>query len=392
MTVPVATNADGSPIVGRSLEEFVIDRPDVSPAALTYPAATRDKSEAHLTMRAVYADTPRPVPETGWEYIDDRRIRLVPEGTAFQPGSLYEFTYPAKNPRVAGLAFAGLRDLTEFLHYGTVDDQNRPNPLAGDVRAVYAFGRSQPARFIHDFLHLGFNADSANRRVFDGVLSWIGGASGGFFNYRFAQPGRTHRQHIGRWYPERQFPFTNRVINDPVTGLTDGRLSRCLQNGTCPKIFEVNSENEYLGQGGLTPAHRHERAGSGGSAERPPLPSREPAARSGRGLRISRHLPAAAESVERQRLSARAPREPRRLGDASQRAARQPRAARRQWHPCPAAAPVGRRVSIDPRHRLQRPTARGRPLRLRGFVRHGCVERRAASPRRRAVSGARPEN
>jgi alpha/beta hydrolase family protein len=250
MTVPVATNADGSPIVGFSLEEFVIDRPDVLTGTLTYPAATRDKSEAHLTMRPTYADTPRPVPANGWDYIDDRRIRLMPEGTAFQPGSLYEFTYPAKNPRVAGLAFAGLRDLAEFLHYGTADDQNRPNPLAGDVRAVYAFGRSQPARFIHDFLHLGFNADSANRRVFDGILSWIGGASGGFFNYRFAQPGRTHRQHIGRWYPERQFPFANRVINDPVTGLTDGRLARCLQNGTCPKMFEVNSENEYWAKAG----------------------------------------------------------------------------------------------------------------------------------------------
>src|SRR5262249_12474441 len=152
------------------------------------------------------------VPDSSWEYVDDRRIRLVPEGTAFQAGMLYTFTYTAKNPRVAGLAFAGLRDLTEFLHYATTDDQNRPNTLAGDVRAVYSFGRSQPSRFLHDFIYLGFNADSANRRVFDGVLSWIAGGSGGFFNFRFAQPGRTHRQHIGRWYPERQFPFADRVI------------------------------------------------------------------------------------------------------------------------------------------------------------------------------------
>jgi hypothetical protein len=30
-----------------------------------------------------------------------------------------------------------------------------------------------------------------------------------------------------------------------VTGKTDGRLRRCADSGTCPQIFEVNSENEY---------------------------------------------------------------------------------------------------------------------------------------------------
>ena len=120
-----------------------------------------------------------------------------------------------------------------------------PNPLAGDVQFVYSFCFSQPCRFLHDFLQLGFNEDEQGQRVFDGILNWVGGASGGFFNYRFAQPGRTHRQHIGRWYPERQFPFANPVLFDPVTGKTDGRLRRCLESGTCPKIFEANSANEY---------------------------------------------------------------------------------------------------------------------------------------------------
>jgi Alpha/beta hydrolase domain len=98
---------------------------------------------------------------------------------------------------------------------------------------------------MHDFLWLGFNEDETGRRVFDGALNWIGGGSGIFMNYRFAQPGRTHRQHIARWYPEFQFPFANQVMSDPVTRKTDGRLRRCLQTNTCPKIFEVNSENEY---------------------------------------------------------------------------------------------------------------------------------------------------
>ena len=73
---------------------------------------------------------------------------------------------------------------------------------------------------MRDFVHLGFNEGPRGERVFDGILNWIGGASGGFFNYRFAQPTRTHRQHIGRWFPERQFPFANQVLHDPVTERT----------------------------------------------------------------------------------------------------------------------------------------------------------------------------
>ena len=50
-------------------------------------------------------------------------------------------------------------------------------------------------------------------------------------------------------YPTVQSAGTGGLTN-AVTGLTDGRLSRCLQNGTCPKIFEVNSENEYWAKAG----------------------------------------------------------------------------------------------------------------------------------------------
>ena len=44
---------------------------------------------------------------------------------------------------------------------------------------------------------MGFNEDERGERVFDAMLNWVGGGSGGFFNYRFAPPGRTDRQHIG---------------------------------------------------------------------------------------------------------------------------------------------------------------------------------------------------
>ena len=84
----------------------------------------------------------------------------------------------------------------------------------------------------------------------DGVLNWVGGASGIFLNYRFAQPFRTHRQHIARWYPEFQFPFAYQTTTDSVTGRTDGLLRRCSESETCPKIIEADSDNEYWAKDG----------------------------------------------------------------------------------------------------------------------------------------------
>lgn len=244
IAVPIARSPDGSKIVGPALEEFVIDNRTMA-GRLTYPAATLDKAKASLTVRVRYEDAPTPVPAASWEYVDARAIRLLPAGTPFKQGTLYEFTYPATDPIVAGLGFAAIRDVTAFLRRAAKDDRGNANPLAGDVQFAYSFCLSQPCRTMHDFLALGFNEDEGGQRVLDGILNWVGGGSGIFMNYRFAQPGRTHRQHIGRWYPEYQFPFANSVISDPVTGKTDGWLRRCLQSHTCPNIFEVNSENEY---------------------------------------------------------------------------------------------------------------------------------------------------
>jgi hypothetical protein len=247
ITVPIAKNADGSTIIGPALEEFVIDDNTTITGPVTYPAATPDKSQANLTVRTRYQDIPVSLSASSWDYTNANltAIKLLPAGTPFQQGTLYEFTYPAKNPLIAGLGFAAIRDVAAFLHYATMDTQGNPNPLAGDLQVIYSYCVSQPCRTMHDFLWLGFNQDSSGHRVFDGILNWIGGGSGIFMNYRFAQPGRTHRQHIARWYPEYQFPFANQVLFDPNTGETDGRLRRCLETNSCPKIFEVNSENEY---------------------------------------------------------------------------------------------------------------------------------------------------
>jgi hypothetical protein len=247
MKAPVALNSDGSPIVGPALEEFSIDDNATTNRRLTYPAATPDKSRATLSKRIRYEDQPIVVPIDGWDYANDAgtAVKLAGEEPPFQQGALYEFVYQAKNPVVSGLGFAAIRDLASFVRTAQTDEDGHPNPLSGEAAAVYAACVSQPCRTAHDFVQLGFNEDESGKRSIDGIVNWIGGADGVYMNYRFSQPFRTHRQHINRWFPEFQSPFTNQVRLDSVTHKTDGRLARCSASATCPKIFEVNSANEY---------------------------------------------------------------------------------------------------------------------------------------------------
>ena len=391
MTVPIARNADGSSIVGPSLEEFVIDNSATTTGFLSYTAASLDKSLASLSVREHYADPPTPIPASDWGYVDSsgNAIRLLPVGTRFQQGRLYEFTYPAKDPLVVGLGFAATRDVAAFLRYAAADDDGNPNPLAGDAQSVYTFCFSLPCRFLHDFLRLGFNEDEQGRLAIDAMLNWVGGGSGGFFNYRFAQPSRTHRQHIGRWYPERQFPFANQVTFDPVTGTTDGVLRRCLATSTCPHIFESNSENEYWVKGGsllhtdtlgndlpdseharsyLFSSLPHGNASGLGICEQPRNPLLPNPGLRALLVELDQWVSAGTEPPD----------------------SHVPRAWR--WNARPGTAPGQRRVPQHPRCHLQRAHHHRRPLRLRATVRSGHLDDPAAAAPGLALPGLRADH
>ena len=268
VTVPVATN-HGKPITGPATEEFDIDVTNNPPATepLSYPAASADKSQASLSVRANFGDTPVILDASTWDYTDPSLTAIRLNGTKFGvapapgPSALYEFSYTAVNPRVAALGLAVIRDLAAFFRDAKTDDQGTPNPLAGNVKYIYTFCSSQPCRTMRDFVYLGFNevehakGSAAHKSrdlemAFDGVLNCKAGGSGLYINYRFSQPTRTHRQHIARWYPEIQFPFADQTLFDTVTHQTDGRLRTCSRTDTCPKIFEANSANEYWAKAG----------------------------------------------------------------------------------------------------------------------------------------------
>lgn len=247
ISLPGATNPDGTSITGRSYEYIVFDNATSTTFRLAFPAATVDKSQATLTVRARLDDTPMVVSADGWEYTSSAgtAIRLLPAGTRFQQSYVYEFVYTAKAPVVSALGLAATRDFVSFLRHAARDDFGNPNPLAGDVRHTYSYSISQPSRTLNDFVALGFNEDEGGRRVLDGILSHTGGGSGDQINYRFGQTGRTERNRQNHLYPEGVFPFAHPVLTDHLSGKTAGRDERCRASRTCPKRFEVNTANEY---------------------------------------------------------------------------------------------------------------------------------------------------
>ncbi len=245
-------------MTGTNQDEFILSDVYTPFGSLSYPVADLDPAKTTLTVRQNERD-PRVTPsDLSFEYVvaapagvgatsPDQILIHRPSG--FDRGAIYEFTYPARDPVVMGLAFASTRDVVSFLRREKSDSAGNPNPLAPNgspaIRYAYAFGRSQSGRFLRDFLYQGFNEDEKGQRVFEGILPHVAGSRKMFTNYRWAQPGRYSRQHETHLTAGDQFPFTYGVLTDPLTGKRDGILARCLEAKNCPKVMHTDTSTEF---------------------------------------------------------------------------------------------------------------------------------------------------
>jgi len=243
-SLPVAHGHEGATITGPAYEYIVTGN---SSYQLTYPAATasQDPSSARLTHRIHLDDPPVQLLATDWSYTDATNTAIKLTSGNFVNNDIYEFSYIAKDPTVNGLGLALIRDFVSFLRYSRADDFGTPNPLAGDVTRIYTETSSQPARTLNDFTHLGFNEDEHHRKVFDGMLQWIGAGDGLNMNYRWSQTSRTERNRQDELYLEGLFPFANQTTYDPISHTVDGRYKKCGESHTCPLAMEFYSSNEY---------------------------------------------------------------------------------------------------------------------------------------------------
>jgi hypothetical protein len=285
---PTARNADGTPVTGTSRDEIIIDYAGitvtngVATVPLSYPAASKDKSQVIFNWRQTWRTSTNPftqgmrfdapstrVRNSEWSYVDNSTIQFnVPAGS--DAGTIFEFIYPAKNPTVMGIGFAGLRDLITFLNHEPTDRRGNTNPLNDfktapcdskhcdlgqnfDTRIIE--GISQSGRFTRDFLWRGFNDDGRGNggkrhTVFNGAFPIIAGSRKTYTDFRFAQPGRWSKQHEDHWQPGDQFPFGYGVITDPVSGRIDGILKKCLASDTCPRVVHLDGAFEVSGARG----------------------------------------------------------------------------------------------------------------------------------------------
>src|SRR5437763_2212123 len=168
---------DGKAITGPIRDEFQAGTrgpAELVVRRLSYPAALLDQPAARLAVRDRESDRRRDIPRGEWEFVDNRSIRLVPEGRAFEPFKIYELWYGATEPKVLGIGFASVRDLVSFLRY-----ERNGNPLTADdaeIRHAIAFGVSPSGRFLRHFLQLRMNRAGAGRRVVDGGGRHLPGA------------------------------------------------------------------------------------------------------------------------------------------------------------------------------------------------------------------------
>ncbi len=246
--VPTASTPAG-PIEQMVWDEFLANDDKMVQGRLTFAATSMDKNAARLLVRNSNDEEPSLVPADRWEFVNARTIRLLPAGTPFRVGAIYQLVYKAANPPVSGIGFAATRDLVSFLRHAAADDAGTPNPLANAGRPAItralAHGTSQSGRYLRDFIYSGFNEDESNRIVFDGANPHVATARTSL-NYRFGQPNRiVQTAHGFLYYPGSTFPFAYQTETDPFTGARDGILARCTARGNCPKIVHTISSTEY---------------------------------------------------------------------------------------------------------------------------------------------------
>ena len=252
MDAPMATD-NGKPINGWVDPWFIPN--DFVPAyeyvtgynTRAYPPLDVNSPAYRLTEREGMMGVIHLIPREDWQFakVVDGKVVSDPNWiwikNGLKPGMTYQVTYESKDPPVAGLGFAGIRDLASFL-------KNDPNAVAPG-RYAYTYGSSQTGRYQRQLVYEGFTIDEQGRKAIDADFIQTGGSSLGSFNQRFALPNE-----LGS-FNQTKFPILYRTTEDPVTGKQDGLGAR-IPKGLEPKIFFVDTASEYWDRGRVA-ALRH---------------------------------------------------------------------------------------------------------------------------------------
>ena len=241
LSAPIPTD-HGQPITGTASALFVPDSvgPMVVAALGGYKPIDPESPDARLTVRDSLEAPATTIPRSQWTLTSANRVTVT---GGFAPGRIYELSYRATNPPVAGLGFAAVRDLVSWLRRGDAG--------MAPVKFAYTFGASQSGRFLREFLYEGFNTDERGSRVFDGVMAHIAGAGRLDVNSRWSTPVECCSTF------STSFPFSAGAQRDPVSGSTEGLLDNERSRANQPKLFLTNTGAEYWSSGGRAAALTH---------------------------------------------------------------------------------------------------------------------------------------
>jgi hypothetical protein len=206
-------------VTGKVRTEILVNQKTTT-QALPYAAA--GVPSGSLTVRDKADGQRFTIPDDQWRLIGNDRIEFA---AGFEPGRLYDFVYTAKDPAVAGLGMAAVRDYISYIKQ------------RGEVKRAIGAGISQSGRFLRTFIADGFNGDEKGQKVFDGVWAHVAGGGHGDFNQRFAQPSRTSGQFSGVDFPTDLPPFH-----------PDELLAKSEKAGVAPKLLLSNGSHEYWGR------------------------------------------------------------------------------------------------------------------------------------------------
>lgn len=249
---PVATN-NGQPITGWVDPWFIPNQRSDSYEYASgyfshaYPPIDPKNQNYRLTAREGFASAPRMIPREDWQFgrMQNGQLQFDPNWITlkggFKAGTTYQVIYESKDPPVAGLGFAAIRDLASALKY------NSDALVHG--RYVYTYGASQTGRYQRQMIYEGFTTDEHGREAIDALFIQTGATGIGSFNERFAQPNE-----LGS-FTQTKFPIRYETTTDPATGKRDGLGAR-VPAGQEPKIFLVDTGSEYWDRGRVA-ALRH---------------------------------------------------------------------------------------------------------------------------------------
>jgi hypothetical protein len=213
----------------------------------SYPPLDPSNVQYRLTERAGIFAPSKLIPREDWQFARMENGRIVPDVNSIyvksfmKAGLTYEVAYETKDPPVAGLGLAAIRDMASSLKYGS-------NAIAPG-RYAYMYGASQTGRYIRQIVYDGFTIDEQGRKALDAAFVQTGATGLGSFNERFAQPNE-----LGS-FSQTKFPFLYKTMTDPITGRQDGLGAR-VPAGLEPKLMFVDTASEYWDRGRVA-ALRH---------------------------------------------------------------------------------------------------------------------------------------